>query len=118
MLILKYLLLVVEVLVSFMLVGIILLQKSRDQGMGMAFGAGMGEAFFGSRTGNVLTRATIILSVVFLFNTLFIGMLSTHGRSSVVTGKTIVRERAVPTAPTKSSEKHPVIPITPPPATK
>ena len=51
------LLLVVEVVSAFLLILIILAQKSKDQGLGMAFGGGMGESLFGSRAGNVLTRS-------------------------------------------------------------
>ena len=42
----------------FLLIGLILIQRSKNEGMGgLAMGAGMGEALFGSRAGNVLTRA-------------------------------------------------------------
>ena len=60
------LLLVVEVISALLLIVVILAQKSKDQGLGMAFGGGMGESLFGSRAGNVLTRMTITLTVVFL----------------------------------------------------
>ena len=41
----------------------------------MAFGANVGESLFGSRTGNVLTKATITMGVIFVANTLLIGVL-------------------------------------------
>ena len=68
-------LIVIEVLTSVLLVGVILLQKSKDEGLGLAFGAGVGETLFGSRAGNVLTKITIGLAAVFLANTLLIGYL-------------------------------------------
>ncbi|MBP9572862.1 MAG: preprotein translocase subunit SecG, partial [Kiritimatiellae bacterium] len=43
------LLLLVEVITAFLLIVVILAQKSKDQGLGMAFGSGMGESLFGSR---------------------------------------------------------------------
>ncbi len=79
MVIIRSLLLIVEVLVSIMLIGLILLQKSKGGGLGVAFGGGGEGSMFGSRTGNVLTKATIILGVVFLVNTLFLGILFTRG---------------------------------------
>ncbi len=51
----------------------------------MAFGAGMGETLFGSHIGNVLTKTTIILGIVFLVNTTILAMLGSHKRSSVQT---------------------------------
>lgn len=69
------LLLVIEVVCCLLLIGVILLQKSKGEGLGLAFGAGMGESLFGSRAGNVLTRATVVLSIVFLLNTLALALL-------------------------------------------
>jgi len=67
--------LVVEVLSAFLLIVVILAQKSKDQGLGMAFGGGMGESLFGSRAGNVLTRMTVVLAVVFMLTTMTLGFL-------------------------------------------
>lgn len=80
-------LLIVEVLAAFLLVVVILAQKSKDQGLGMAFGSGMGESLFGSRAGNVLTRMTIVLAAVFMVTTMFMGILfakGSHGGGSVM----------------------------------
>ena len=71
----KAILVLIEALTSILLVGIILLQKAKDEGLGQAFGTGVGETLFGSRAGNVLTKITIGLAVVFLVNTIAIGML-------------------------------------------
>ena len=74
--IIKSLLLVLEVLTSVLLIGIILMQKSKGGGLGgSAFGGGSGESFFGARAGNVLTKITIGLSVFFLSNTLLLAFL-------------------------------------------
>ncbi len=86
MLILRAVLLAVEAITCILLVVIILLQKSRSEGLGLAFGAGMGEALFGSRAGNVLTRMTIILTIVFLANTLVLALLYSGGRGRVLMG--------------------------------
>lgn len=74
--VIKYLLLIVEVLVGFLLVGAILLQRSKDQGMGgLAFGANVGEAFFGARAGNVLVRVTVVLAAIFFINTVLLARI-------------------------------------------
>lgn len=75
MIFLKALFIVVIVLCSLLLIGLILLQKSKSEGLGLAFGAGAGESLFGARAGNVLSRATVVLGVVFMGSALILGVL-------------------------------------------
>ena len=86
--ILTYFLITVEVICSIMLLGVILIQRSKSQGMGLAFGGAMGESIFGAQMGNVLTRATVVLAVIFLVTTTLLAMLGARdtGASSVVDG--------------------------------
>ena len=95
--ILKSVLLVVEVLSAFLLVVVILAQKSKDQGLGMAFGSGMGESLFGSRAGNVLTRMTITLAAVFMLTTIVLGVLFAKGKGG--SGSVMDRAASQPMAP-------------------
>ena len=53
-------------IICLMLIGIILLQRSKGQGAGLSFGGGAAEAIFGSQMGNVLTRTTVVLGFLFL----------------------------------------------------
>jgi len=77
----RIILIIVEIVSCLLLIGVILLQQSKSQGLGMAFGGGMGESLFGSRAGNVLTKITIILSIVFLANTTLLGIMYTSTSS-------------------------------------
>ena len=98
MTVIRILLTIVDVLCALLLVGVILLQKSRNEGMGgMAFGAGMGEALFGSRTGNVLTRATVTLAGIFLGSNLLLAVLNPSATSE----RSIIDETVpdIPAAP-------------------
>lgn len=70
------LLIVFEGLLSLMLIAIIFMQKTKGGMGGTAFGGGAGEAIFGSRMGNVLTKATVILGGIFLFNTVLLTILT------------------------------------------
>ncbi len=83
-------LIVVEALISALLIGVIFLQKSKGGMGGSAFGGGgVGEAIFGSRMGNVLTKATVVLAVIFLTNTVLLTMLTARrdsGGGSVTDG--------------------------------
>jgi preprotein translocase subunit SecG len=84
MIFLKTLFVVIEVLCCLLLTGLVLLQKSKSEGLGMAFGAGAGEALFGARAGNVLSRATTVISIVFLVNTLLLGVLFAQKDKSIM----------------------------------
>jgi preprotein translocase subunit SecG len=58
-------LLVLFLIVSILLIIVVLLQKGRGGGLGAAFGSGSGSAF-GTKTGDVLTWVTIVLTAFFL----------------------------------------------------
>ncbi len=80
---------VIEVLVSFLLGGIILLQKPKDGGLGVSFGGGMGESLFGgAQMGNILTKGTVVLAAIFLLNTLVLSRLTSASGKSVMEGVT------------------------------
>jgi len=81
----RYLLMFVEAVCCLMLIGVILVQRSKSQGLGMAMGGQMGEALFGARMGNVLTRVTVVLGIVFLVNTTLLAYLGATSRSNSVT---------------------------------
>jgi|GEM_PF-1154161 len=69
-------LIVLEILISILLTLIILVQPSKGGGgLGGALGGGMSEQLFGARTGNVMTKATILFASVFLLNTVALAYL-------------------------------------------
>lgn len=53
------------ILVSLFLVMVVLMQKSKDGGMGATLGGGAAEQAFGAETGNVLSRSTIVAAIAF-----------------------------------------------------
>jgi len=118
---LKFLMYSVEIVTAILLVGMILIQKSKDEGLGVAFGAQMGESLFGSRTGNVLTRITVILAGVFLVNTLILGIVVTKSGKNGSSGGSLI-DRAAPVSPASQAlpmgagAETPVIPATTPDA--
>jgi len=63
--ILTVILLIVFVLACLLLIAMILIQDDQGEGLGGLFGGGSATPF-GSRSGNVLTRFTSILAVVFI----------------------------------------------------
>jgi preprotein translocase subunit SecG len=89
----------VEFLVSLLLIVVILLQRSKTQGSGMAFGAAMGETLFGSQAGNFLSRTTVVLAVIFLLNTTILAMISSKTFS-----RSVVDSIPVATAPARQQQ--------------
>ncbi len=65
----------VEAICSVLLITIILMQKAKGGGLGVAFGAGVSENLFGSRTGNVLTKGTVIIAIIFMVNTVALAII-------------------------------------------
>jgi len=71
----------IEVVVCLMLIGLVLIQRSKGEGISSAFGGGMGESIFGANVGNVVTRTTVVLGIVFLLNTICLTILLTKTRT-------------------------------------
>lgn len=75
-------LIIFEAILSALLIVIIFMQKTKGGMGGAAFGGSAGEAIFGSRMGNVLTKATVVLGTIFLVNTLLLTIMTAR-RSGV-----------------------------------
>ncbi len=76
----------VLVIVCVLLVLVILMQRpSANAGMGAALGGGMAEGAFGGEAGNVLTKATVKLTVLYFVISagLYLGYIYTTGGSSI-----------------------------------
>lgn len=73
--IIRTLLIILEAVCCLSLIGLILMQKSKSEGLGLAFGGGGNDSLLGARAGNVLTKATVGIGLLFLVNTLVLGVL-------------------------------------------
>ena len=112
---LKVLLVIVEAICSILIVGIILLQKARNEGLGLAFGANVGESLFGSRAGNILTRGTITLGSIFVVNTVILAMLFAGGGDKTLMEKAVgqaAASQAAAAAAAKPAAPAPAAPAT------
>ena len=130
----------VLILVSLFLVLIVLMQKSKDGGMGAALGGGAAEAAFGADTTNVLSQATKYSAILFFVLTLalYLGRIYEHTHAKEAAGSALPAI-AVPAAPvtgttapagatgpavalpppvtvTTAQEPTPAAPVTPTPA--
>lgn len=95
----RYILVLIEVVVSLLLIGVILMQRAKSQGLGMALGGQMGEALFGARMGNVMTRVTVILGIIFLVNTTLLAYIGATNRRVSVTDDAVAPVPVAPAAP-------------------
>jgi len=93
-----------EAVVCLMLIGIVLIQRSKGQGVGLSFGGGA-EAVFGAQMGNVLTRTTVILAAVFIVNTTLLVMLRPKGQSASVAERIAPASVASPVAAASSADE-------------
>ena len=68
---------IIVVILALLIIGVVVAQKSKTQGMGAGFGGGA-DALFGSRARGMdalLSKMTIILSVLFAVCTFVLGRL-------------------------------------------
>ena len=109
--ILIWILTAIHVIVALFLIGIVLMQKSQDQGVGAAFGGGVTDSVFGAGTTTALVRITIWCASIMLGTTLLLAVLHSR-RGNTESGS--VLQRALQSAPAATA---PVIPqVVPPPA--
>ena len=89
---------IVQVLVSLILIGLVLLQKGQGSEIGSAFGNGASQTVFGSQgSANFLTRATAVAAAVFFLSSLGLSYFSTRtSHSSVMNGAAASRPVAAP----------------------
>jgi preprotein translocase subunit SecG len=66
---------VIQVIVSLILIGLILLHSGKGGGLSEMFGGGIGQAAAGSTVAERnLDRATVACAVLFLFTTIILGI--------------------------------------------
>jgi len=76
-------LVILHVIVSLVLILVILLQAGKGGGLSESFG-GASQQLFGTKSSAFLNRATAVCAILFLATCLSIGILSSHGRRSLM----------------------------------
>ncbi|RKX88412.1 MAG: preprotein translocase subunit SecG [Spirochaetes bacterium] len=80
------LLLVIFIISALLLMLFVLIQDEQGEGLGGIFGGGSGSAF-GPRTGNVLTKITSILAVIFLTGAFGLAWINRTPEAGNIVGK-------------------------------
>jgi len=94
----KAILILIEIVSSILLIVVVLLQRSKNEGLGLAFGSQMGESLFGARAGNVLVKATVWMGIIFLVNTTVLSKIYSKG-----TTQSLISESSVPAPMTRQA---------------
>lgn len=84
----------VHALICIVLVAVILMQSGRGGGLTEGFGGSSAESMFGAQTNEFMTRATSILTVVFIVTCLSLAVMSARQGQSIMPNQT-----AAPVAP-------------------
>src|SRR6516225_4408163 len=117
---LRLILTCVQVFASFVIVGLVLLQRGKGAEAGAGFGAGASGTVFGARGATTaLSRATAVFAAIFMVNSLALAYLGTSATKQEEAQKTILDEAAAPkpaTAPAGPSSAPASVPAAPPPA--
>ncbi len=98
----------IQVFICLLLIVVVLLQEGK-KGMGAIFG-GSSSSIFGARgAGNVLTKITSVLAILFMLNSVWLSYLSSKSGSVVDSIKTdTLIERDVPVTPSPDDKEVPV----------
>lgn len=102
-------LLIVQFVIAIILTITILLQKSSSMGLGAY--SGSNDSLFGAKgPGNFLSKATVILGLVFVINTLVLGYLYNEQRQTSAVDNVKINT-LIPTTPVEPAA--PAAPTTP-----
>ena len=93
-------LIIVQVVLSVVIIGMILMQKGKGANMGVSFGAGASDTLFGSSGAmSFFVKLTWFLAFLFMLNSMSISYVIYKSRNA-----SIVPSAATQTAPAKSTE--------------
>src|SRR6516225_10602801 len=94
---LRLILTCVQVFTSFVIVGLVLLQRGKGAEAGAGFGAGASGTVFGARGATTaLSRATAVFAAIFMINSLALAYLGTSSGKQEQAQKTLLDEAATP----------------------
>ncbi len=104
-------LLIIQFVLAVIITITILLQKSSSIGLGAY--SGSNESLFGAKgPGNFLSKATMILGLLFVINTVALGYLYNQQKLSSAVDS-IKTDTLIPTTPVEKTTPAPVAPVVP-----
>jgi preprotein translocase subunit SecG len=89
---------------------VVLMQRSKQEGLGAAFGGGFTESVWGAQTSQVLVKATVWLAALFFILSISLARLYEH-RSSITSKPSAVQQQLL--APVKTPTTSAGVPVVP-----
>ncbi len=100
---------------------VILMQRSKQEGLGAAFGGGMMEGAFGAQTSNILVKSTVWAAIIFFVVSILLARLYSHRTAMLESNASSVQQQlslpvapAAPLAAPTNSVGQPVVPTATP----
>ena len=109
---------IIHVAIALALIGLVLMQKSSEQGVGAAFGAGMTDTVFGAGTTTALQKMTIYCAITLFVTTVSLAIIQARrsGRTNESLMQKVIATTPAP-APSTGPSTSPLNSLTPPPGT-
>ena len=95
---------------------VVLMQRSKQEGLGAAFGGGFTESVWGAQTSNVLVKTTVVLAAVFFCVSILLARLYSVRASHMEKPSSLQEQLLKPIAPLTSTHATPAL-VTPAPMT-
>jgi preprotein translocase subunit SecG len=103
--------LIVQILSAFVMIGLVLIQHGKGADMGASFGSGASGSLFGATgSANFLSRSTAVCAGVFFICTLTLAFISAGGKVSLGSGGNTVLDRPAAAASAPAAAASMVIP--------
>jgi len=96
---------VIDVLLFFYVIDcafmglVIMMQRSKQEGLGAAFGGGFTESVWGAQTSQVLVKATVWAAIFFFILSISLARLYSHRATLMEKGSPVQQELLKPVAP-------------------
>jgi len=78
---------------------VIMMQRSKQEGLGAAFGGGFTESIWGAQTSNVLVKATCVAAIIFFILSISLARLYSHRATLMEEGSPVQQLLEKPNAP-------------------
>jgi len=83
---------------------VIMMQRSKQEGLGAAFGGGFTESVWGAQTSQVLVKATVYAAIIFFVLSIILARLYTNRNAMLEQGSAVQQELLKPiAAPAKTT---------------
>ena len=91
---------------------VIMMQRSKQEGLGAAFGGGFTESVWGAQTSNVLVKATVYAAVLFFCLSITLARLYSHRAAILEQGSPVQQELLKPVAAPATAAPATTLPAT------